>query len=129
MAIEKDIASEILLNPLIYRSDDERHCVASVLEMDIRGYGRTPTEAFHDSVDLVSVQVAFAKFKGNPSLIWKPADPVWFERFAEARLDQLRGQLLDIRPKEESEYRASGMAIRPAHVIARMGAHFQPANA
>ena len=63
MAIEKDIASEILLNVLIYRSNDERCRVVLVLEMDIRGYGRTPTEGFHDSVDLASVQVAFAKFK------------------------------------------------------------------
>ena len=129
MAIEKDMASDIFLNVLIYRSNDERCWVALVLEMDIRGYGQTPKEAFKDSVDLVSVQVAFAKFKGDPSLIWKPADPVWFERFAEARLDQLREQLSDVQLAEESEYKASGMAIPPAHVIAKIGAQFQPANA
>jgi hypothetical protein len=31
------------------------------------------------------MQIGFSRFKGQPELIWKAADPVWFERFAETR--------------------------------------------
>ena len=98
MADTQDIPSDIFLNALIYRSDGEDGWAALALEMDIRGYGGTPAEAFQELGDLVRMQISFAMFKADPTLIWKAADPVWFERFADARRNQLRHQLLDISP-------------------------------
>ena len=129
MTNTQGIPSDIFLNVLIYRCEGEDGWTALVLEMDIRGYGDTPAEAFQELGDLVRMQVSFAMFKEDPSLIWKPADPVWFERFADARRNQLRHQLLDIPPTKEPEYRASGMPTPPPHVIAELGRQFQVANA
>ena len=126
MAKKKE--TQIFLHVLIHRSDYDGCWAALALEMDIRGYGETPTEALNELGELVEMQISFAKFKGDPLLIWKPADPVWVERFTEARVNQLRESLLDIHPKEEPEYKASGMAMPPAHVIAKLS-NFQLTNA
>ena len=40
----------------------------------------TPIAAFPELQDLVHMQISFAAFKEDPSLIWKRADPIWFER-------------------------------------------------
>jgi hypothetical protein len=61
---------------------DEGEWVALALEMDLRGYGSTFEEAQQDLTDLVAMQMGFARSKGQPELIWKPAEPVWFQLFA-----------------------------------------------
>jgi hypothetical protein len=68
----------ITLNVLGYQEEGE--WVALALEMDLRGYGETFDEAFADLGDLVRMQIAFSRFKGQPELIWKAADPIWFEK-------------------------------------------------
>ena len=74
---------EASLNVLGYR--EEGDWVALAMEMDLRGYGSTFAEALDDLADLVQTQIDFAHFKGQPELIWKPAEPVWWARFAEAQ--------------------------------------------
>jgi hypothetical protein len=39
--------------------------------------------------DLVKMQLRFAHFKGQPEMVLKPAEPVWWERYAEVRRDRL----------------------------------------
>lgn len=73
----------ITLNVLGYHSDGQ--WVALALEMDLRGYGETFDEACEDLTDLVGMQISFSRFKGQPELIWKAAEPIWFERFAAKR--------------------------------------------
>ncbi len=126
---KKELSSGICLSVLIYRDDDEGCFAAVALEMDIWGYGKTSKKAFQELVELVEMQISFAMFKEQPELIWKAADPVWFQRFADARRDQLREQVMDISRQEEPEYKASGMPIPPAHVIAQIGKQFRSADA
>jgi hypothetical protein len=80
----KEISMEhqdINLNVLGYRDGDE--WVALALEMDLRGYGDSFEEALEDLRELVNMQISFSRFKGQAELIWKAADTIWFERFAE----------------------------------------------
>jgi hypothetical protein len=65
-----------------YREDGD--WVALALEMDLRGYGRTFGEALQELKDLVATQIQFAQFKGQFELMWKPAEAVWFQRFADS---------------------------------------------
>ena len=64
----------ILLNVLGYREEEaEAGWVALALEMDLRGYGTTFEAALEELKELVSMQISFSRFKGQPELIWKPA--------------------------------------------------------
>lgn len=116
----------ITLNVLGYQEEGE--WVALALEMDLRGYGETFDEAFADLGDLVRMQIAFSRFKGQPELIWKAADPIWFERFAEVRREYLEAL---VRESEmiEPEYSIAGLPIPPAHVIESLKGSFVQAEA
>ena len=105
----------ITLNVLGYQEGDE--WVALALEMDIRGYGETFDQAFDDLADLVGIQISFSRFKKKPDLIWKAAEPIWFERFAAVRRDYLEALVRDESEVAEPEYSIAGMPIPPAHVI------------
>ncbi len=122
----KETVSEIFLNILGYQEDGEWTALA--LEMDLRGYGETFEEALEDLVDLVEMQVSFASFKGQPEMIWNPADPVWFERFSEVRQARLRDIYGGGPHPENDGYRVRGMPIPPPHVIAGLP-EFSQANA
>ncbi len=65
----------ITLSILGYQEDEE--WVALALEMDLRGYGPTFEEALGELRDPVAAQISFALFKGQPDMIWKPAEGVW----------------------------------------------------
>lgn len=105
------------LNVLGYQ--EEKEWVALALEMDLRGYGDTFDEALEDLSDLVLMQISFARFKGEPSLIWKPAEPVWFELFAQVRQEYLTAAVADTE-EVDPMYSIAGLPIPPAHVIAAM---------
>lgn len=124
MAEEEDV-TEIFLNVLGYQEDEE--WVALALEMDLRGYGATFDEAARELHDLVMMQIGFALFKGEPEMIWHPADPIWFERFADVRQNRLRA--LSLPPDSNGGFRVRGMPIPPPHVIASLKPDFQQANA
>jgi hypothetical protein len=106
----------IALNVLGYQ-EEQGTWVALALEMDLRGYGDTFDEAFEDLTDLVSMQISFSRFKGQPDMIWKPADPIWFERFAETRRDYMEAILRESPTLSNPEYNIAGLPIPPAHVI------------
>jgi hypothetical protein len=111
----------ISLNVLGYQEEGE--WVALALEMDLRGYGETFKDAFADLEDLVIMQISFSRFKGQPELIWKAAEPIWFDRFAEARRDYLNSLITDEK-EVDPEYSVAGLPIPPAHVIAAMNNGF-----
>lgn len=62
----------VTFSVLGYQEDGE--WVALALEMDLRGYGDTFEQALEDLEDLVAMQIGFAQFKGQPDLIWRPAE-------------------------------------------------------
>jgi len=77
-------ARQMMLNVLGYREGNA--VVAIALEMDLRGYGATFDEAMDDLESQVKMQLGFALFKHDSlDMAYHPAEPVWFELFAEAR--------------------------------------------
>jgi hypothetical protein len=101
----------VTLNVLGYREDDE--WVALALEMDLRGYGQTFGEALSELTELVATQIRFAQFKGQSDLVWKSAEPVWFERFADVRRERLNALVQDRQPSDPS-YDVASLVIPPA---------------
>jgi hypothetical protein len=101
-------ASTVVLNVLGYREDEE--WVALALEMDVRGYGKTFGEALQELQVLVSAQLRFARFKAQADLVWRPAEPVWFERFADARRERLNA-LVQARELADPAYDVAGLVI------------------
>ena len=114
---------EVVLRVLGFREDDK--WIALALEMDLRGYGDSFHEAFDDLMDLVRMQISFAHFKSRPELILRPADPIWFERYAEVRREKLHTMLSE--EVEDSAFQIAGMPIPPPHVIAAL--EFNPTDA
>lgn len=118
----------ITLNVLGYHDDSTSEWVALALEMDLRGYGETFENALEDLKELVAMQISFSRFKGQPALIWKAAEPIWFERFAEVRREFLEALVREVE-MTEPEYNIAGLPIPPAHVIERLRADFVHAEA
>ncbi|HEV7515589.1 MAG TPA: hypothetical protein VGR07_04750 [Thermoanaerobaculia bacterium] len=105
---------ETTLNVLGYQEGEE--WVALALEMDLRGYGKTFEDAMEELSELVGMQISFSRFKGQPGLIWKAAEPIWFERFAEVRRDYIEALVRETEVAEP-EYNIAGLPIPAAHVI------------
>jgi len=103
--------STVVLNVLGYQEDED--WVALALEMDLRGYGPTFGDALEELTDLVATQIRFAHFKGQAELIWKSAEPVWFERFADVRRERLNALVQDRQPSDPS-YDVASLVIPPA---------------
>ena len=103
--------SRVTINVLGYQEEGE--WVALALEMDLRGYGQTFKEALEELRDLVSTQIRFAQFKGQSDLVWKSAEPVWFERFADVRRERLNALVQDRTPSDPS-FDVAGLVIPPA---------------
>ncbi len=110
-------STDPILSVLGYREDGE--WVALALEMDLRGYGDTPAEAEEELKELVFAQFSFAAFKGQPELIWKRAEPQYWKMFADAKRASIQEfSLGSVRTKPERQ--ATGLAVPPAHVIAKL---------
>jgi hypothetical protein len=118
---------KVALNILGYRED--RMWVALALEMDLRGYGRTFEAALDHVRELVAMQISFAHFKGQLEMILKPADPVWFGLFAEARSACLSAMLESPRRTGRVEYQVAGLPIPSPHVIEAIRREFAQADA
>ena len=71
----------------------------------------------------VFLQISFAHFKKQLAMIYKPADPVWFQLFADSRSAKLRSE------HQDEHYLTGGLPIPPTHVIAEMQGSFKPADA
>lgn len=110
---------QMMLNVLGYREDDE--VVALALEMDLRGYGATFDEAMADLEDQVRMQLGFALFKhGSLDMAYYPAEPVWFELFAEARHAALRSLTHD----DSANFQPGGLPMPAPGVIESMKEKF-----
>ena len=96
--------------------EDEEWC-ALALEMDLRGYGQTFDDALEDLHESMAMHISFCRFKGEPDMIFRPAEPVYFSLFAQVRNDRIMA-LAKNYPVAASEYAVAGMPIPPAHVIA-----------
>jgi hypothetical protein len=117
----------VTLNILGYH--ENREWVALALEMDLRGYGKSFDEALKDLQNLVEMQIGFALFKGQPEMILRPADPIWFERFAESRKSCLTEMLTASHHSTQGKYEVASLPIPPAHVIAALQDKFMLADA
>ncbi|MGI8784800.1 MAG: hypothetical protein ACR2L2_14250 [Acidobacteriota bacterium] len=120
------MVAEITLSVVGYHDRLESCWTAIALEMDLHGSGQTFEAALADLMDLVRIQISFALFKGQPELISKPADPIWFHRFAEIRTERLR--MITTHPPEGSDYRIRSIPIPPPHVIEDLSRNFHQAD-
>ena len=78
----------VTVNVLGYREEEDY--VALALEMDLRGYGNSFEEALHDLDEQVVMQLSFALYKhGNIDMAMRPAEVIYFERFAEAKREAI----------------------------------------
>jgi hypothetical protein len=89
---------------------EEGEWVALALEMDLRGYGPTFQQATQELQQLVSTQFEFARFKRQPELIWKPAEPIYWRLFEDARRDRLHEFVLSAAPRDPS-YEIGGLRL------------------
>lgn len=123
----RETVPEIGLNVLGYRDGDD--WVALALEMDLRGYGPSFEDALDELVELIEMQISFAVAKGRPEMIWKSAEPTWFERYAEAR----RARYLTFYGGHESvdeNYRVRSMPMPDPGVISNLTeSGFEPLRA
>lgn len=109
-------AERYALRVLMY--EEEGEWIALVLEMDLRGYGATEEEALREVGDLVVNQIAFAKFKGQPELIWHPAEDKFFSQYNEESREELRRAVFGhSRPPEP---RIQSLPVPEPHVIAEV---------
>lgn len=116
--------SELGLNVLGY--EEAGQWVAIALEMDVRGYGRTFERAVSDLHDLVIMQISFAFFKGQPQMIFKPAEPIWFQRFAELRAQRFNA--LGREPEGE-EFQIADLPLPSPATIAKYQTEYSPVDA
>jgi len=100
---------EIALDILGYREGDE--WVALALDMDLRGYGATFGEAIGELYDLMRAQISFALFKGQPGMIWSPAEPIYFKLYEAAKNQRLHEFTRP--PREDDEFVVRGLPLPP----------------
>jgi len=121
---EAEVPSEIRLNVLGYH--EEGKWVALALEMDIRGRGPTFKAALDDLLELVEMQISFAKFKDQPELLWEPAEDIYWQRFQEARKRRILESFWKDVSTSDSEDEAGTIPL--PHIIASRP-DFSQANA
>ena len=78
----------IATDVLGYREAEDH--VALALDMDLRGYGSSLEEALRDLEERMAMQLSFALYKhGTVDMAMRPAEAVYFERFAEAKREAI----------------------------------------
>jgi hypothetical protein len=75
---------ELSLSVLFYVEDG--YNVAHCLEMDLKGRGETEDEAMGELATLIGAQVSFAYQKGEPGLIYHPAEKRFFDIFRDLQV-------------------------------------------
>ena len=118
------IPQEIFASILGYKEDGE--WVALALELDLRGYGETFEEALSEVDELCLCQIGFADFKDQPELIFRPAEPVYWQLYEQARQTRIRDLL---KPSVVPEYPIRGLPVPAPHVIDALKSKFYPSNA
>lgn len=97
----------IYLKILFYKEDNL--LIAHALEMDLKGYGKTKEEAEKKLEELIKMQLSFAVFKNDLSLIYHPAEPRFFMLF-----EQIKEQYLKTF-KEDNDYSIENLSINRLH--------------
>ena len=104
-----------------YHEDDE--FVALALQLDLRGYGATFEEAMADLNDSVRMQISFALERNQSELIWRDAEPRWFDLFNRARNERLHS-LFNPKRQNLDDYIAADIPIPTPHAIKSLNTRF-----
>lgn len=123
---QKPDYSEATLSILGYREGEE--WVALALEMDLRGYGETWDQAVEELRDLVLMQISFARTKDQPEMIWRDAEPQYWDLFRKAQRAQFAQSVSREPAARSTDLHAGGLAIPPAHAIAALDDRYQPVD-
>ena len=89
----------ITVNIVALLQDDE--WIATILEMDLQAVGKTHEEAISAVQEMFVHQVAFAVQKRQPSLLFKQAEPFYWELFHEHRRLLLSSMVTGERPARD----------------------------
>ena len=121
---QKTTTLEVTSNVIGFFDTEEDCWCALSLEMDLRGYGDNFGAALDDLQDSIAMQIGFAHFKGNPNMAFRPAEPSWFQLFAQLRQESLISYPLE----PNSDYRVGSAPMPPAHVIDEIRKGYIAAN-
>jgi len=121
---EKPETVDVFVNVLGYRDDQEKAWVALAVDMDLRGYGKTFSEALKELKELVVTQIDFALFKSQPEMIWKPAEPEYHRLFETARQERLRWIMASSPPRHEPTTEIRGLSFPPGFLASRRKGSF-----
>ena len=80
--------SNFSIRVLFYK--ENKKYVAHALEMDLEGYGQSHKQAEKKLIDLIKIQISFAIFKNDPSLIYFPAEPGYFITYEQIKEKKLK---------------------------------------
>jgi len=93
---------ELSLSVLVYVED--KYKVAHCLEMDIKGRGANEDEAMEELLSLIEAQVSFAYQKGEPGLIYHPAEQRYFDIFRDLQVKILSSYPKPPKPDRNKKY-------------------------
>lgn len=117
--------NSVSINVLGFREEDQ--WVAIALEMDLRGYAITFEVALAELEELAKMQISFSHFKGDPDLLFHPAEQTYWRLYAQVSQERLRA-LSNAIEDTEPEYQAGVLSFPPAHVLASLSKDFHPAK-
>jgi len=78
--------------------EEDGQWVAVVLEMDLCGYGPTWEAARQEAEDMAHCQISFALQKGEPDLIFRPAEAKYFEYYDQAQRELAHSRVSNAEP-------------------------------
>ncbi len=99
--------NKFTINVLGYEEDGD--WVAHALEMDIVAQGDTFEEAFEALDELIGMQLSFAAFKGDPSLVMQPAPVEYWNILSELKTSRLSALISGRKVEEVGAYRSGGI--------------------
>lgn len=84
--------------------------LAVALEMDLQAHGKTHQAALDALAEMVISQIAFAMQKKQPDLVFRDAEPMYWQMYDRERRAAMRATLMQ-QKREDSDIRASNLPI------------------
>ncbi len=97
------------INILGIREDDAWCAIA--LEMSLRGYGVTFDEALDELYLAIEAQISFALQHNSVEQVFIPAEPHYFNLYAEMKRKALKHKLLNRKQSEFPDYRVGNIFL------------------
>ena len=90
---------------------EEGSWCAIALEMSLRGYGETFSDALDELLEAIDAQVSFAVRNDTVDRIFVPAEPEYFRLFANLKHEALKRRLRGLEQTGLPEYRVGDIPL------------------